>query len=307
MKEKLKKYGITSFIICILFMSIILIYKITNNEEDAKLINTVVFSQVSYKYSDNSNFYISIELMDINDVAELSKLSDNIVIAECIGISIFNDYVNVYEFKISDQIKGEINTETFDLYINANDANYNIGDTHIMLLGRFDSELYPRTVFTPMSLIINITQMTVSDEYYGKLSKEIRGKSLDVVEKFIYDISKANLPDTLPLEIKDYSDSIDDLVNSSEVIAYITITDIENNNAAASTATIVFNEFFKGKCDVDWMFVPADTKQGDYLVFLCQREENWYRLTTRYDSILSVDESDKIDEYIESIKDVLDV
>lgn len=239
-------------------------------------------------------------LFRINTLGELVENADNIIIGKMLSSELIDNMgTRRYEFLVIRELKGAVSTKTIDVY--ANDGTYEEGNKYLLFLESDNIEIYPRTIYVSVSqeVVINLSKKSIEGETKSLLAKNL-GKKLIDENDFISTITK--LPQNKIFKhvvkpVKEKSKDKKERVQNANTVILITPTAINFENKNAKIVKFNLEKVFKGKINQNQPFaLPASVELGKkYLVFLNIDEDGTYKLSTREDSVVEVNETSDLD------------
>lgn len=222
--------------------------------------------------------------VDLTTLDNVVFYSENIVSGEVISNQEASQNQYKTTFKVNENIKGNIESGDIDIYSPIGTLEQ--GKRYILFLTSFDSSLYPRVFYTPVTydLVIELNEEKVKDNEKYK----IENKTIKEVTKIIKDSNgfKNN--------ISKKEDSKHSLVDSNEIyeasdnVTKIRINELLGQSKEACIAKIEVIENLKGELLTDTLILPSNINlESEYTVYLVKSEDGTYTLTSRENSIVN--------------------
>lgn len=256
----MKKNFIITILFCILGLSSYIGYNFVMSN-DTHLLDKNIIQPVSEGHSIDS----------IDNLDKILSYSTNIVKAQLLSQKDFDGFVNVYTFSLDEDYTNNTSKEInmYDVY----NERYIVGHSYYLFLESSNSALYPHTIYTTVKddLIIDATLgQTIEDVFgYGAAQMFVSENKLDITNVLNNNIVGTKVcADTITISDET---NISSIVNESDVVAIIQISDEEMINQYASTYTVDLVDTLKGSENAvgQYMILPPNMDVNThYYVFL---------------------------------------
>lgn len=213
---------------------------------------------------------------------------------------------NHYNFIIEDSLIGEIDKNEIIVH-----GNYDIGSSYILFLSVVSSTARPYDIYVPDDHFIFkvsggeimrlINHWPLLEEYIAPFENEVYNNKNNFIKLF-----KENKTNIQNKRIEKANNEITDygvLYENSDIVFEIKISSKEIVNQELCNPIYSIAKTYKGNAKNIRFFLPKDVEvEKSYLIFLKNADENYYRLTTRNNSIFEVNSH----KYSEVVKLIID-
>ena len=225
-------------------------------------------------------------LSEFRDLEGVIMISDNIVIGTVTDEEQFSESTYKYTFTVSDELKGNVEAESIDVY-----EFYGVmekGKEYLLFLGSWESELYPRPVYTSNnkdSLIkVNRNNLIGGEQLVGKKKK-------DELIEYIKNSKEVNVFSEKEDAVIEKAKDLAELISLSDQIIHLVPKEIIAENMYVKVVSVEVIKTFKGGIGNPVLNLPADiVLENEYIVFL--RGDKSLRLATREGSVVSKDDEE---------------
>lgn len=228
------------------------------------------------------------EIKDLNDVV---KLSDNIVIGKVLDEKKYNDSNTYkYTFLVENELKGKVESEEIDVYEAY--GRLKKDKEYILFLAFWEDELYPKPVYTSVykDFIVEINQNNLigEEELVGQKTKD---EFINAIKKssYVKSVTINNVNNKIVIE---KANDLEHLISLSDNIIQIVPKTLQEENIYVKAVEVEVLNTLKGTIKPGNLFLvlPADINLGnEYIVFLKDKENGVYGITTREGSVVSKD------------------
>lgn len=245
---------------------------------------------------DQDRIYILSE--EINDLDELIRISDRIVVGTVTDEEQFSEGPSYkFTFSVSDELKGNVEAESIDVYEFHDD--FKKGKEYLLFLSFWESELYPRPVYTSHnkdSLIeVKRNKLIGGEKYVGKKKK-------DEMIQYIKNSKEVNVFSKKEDAVIEKANNLAELISLSNQIIHLVPQEIILENIYVKNVNAKVIQTLKGSYEKEILSLnlPATIDlDKEYIVFL--KEDG--SLATREGSIVYKDNKALWQEILDEFAD----
>lgn len=272
-----RKFFIIIPVACILFVGSLILHNFNNKSATANNSDNIVLS-----YSES--------VVQFENVNDLVKYADNVIIGSIIEDNEFSKMTREYTFLVEDELKGSVNSTRIKVY-ETNDT-LSLGNKYILFLESSESEYFPETSYTSVDkdAIIKID----GKELVCEKSELIEdSKNIDDFIQKVKISPNLNYQREKPKNTNALSTKGDvDVFTQSDCVYQIIPKTITYENKYIKSVKVEFIKSYKGEFNEDSeIILPSDIEIGDeYIVFL-KEKGNTLTITTKNESVLRKDDT----------------
>jgi len=225
---------------------------------------------------------------------DLIKDSTYVVVGSITNKEEIGKWSERYTMSVEASYLNELFIEEIDVYEAKNTLQ--VGKKYILFLEAKESEFYPRTIFTS---IVKDSVLEIEEDYIQKANK-YTGEKMVVkeLENFLKKQGKHSEKVKDDKKVIDKHDSNEALINSSDVIIEVSVTNVKEFNKFVSHYEVEVKNEYKGSIgDIKKLTLPTGIdEEGEVVLFLKEIGKQNYTIAARKDCVISKDDSERWNE-----------
>lgn len=269
-----------SFNISILILLLVFIITRCEANQNAQAAATEHLQQLPMPFTEGQS------LIDLENLDDLLKLSDNIIIGDIIDEADFNGTTSKYTVQVKEAFKGPLEVgASIDVYHSTKGLSKN--RSLILFLEYFESEYYPRPIYSTIGE--NLVLAMDGDKVFGNNHIYKAFNKTDDLLNYIKKSAQNSAIKTNTYMVKDKAKDAKELIEVSEFIVKLVPEEIVLEGKQASSYKVRTIKVYQGEFNSPTLNLPSNVVIGkEYIVFLKQRV-GALTLSTRQDSLLASD------------------
>jgi len=223
-------------------------------------------------------------VVDLSDLNDYVYYSHNILMGQVVSNEDIGLNVHKSTFEVIENIKGDVKSKDIDVYETM--GTLEKGKNYILCLTSFDSPIYPRMVYTAVTMG-SIFEYS-GDRVKGSETCGIKNRGL---EEFIEIIKESDGYHHIveKKNIRTYTlEDPDDIFEASDCIVHIKVLDVYGQSKISAMVEIEVIDNLKGVFTDTVLILPSEVKvESEYLVYLVKLYDGSYTLTSRKNSLIT--------------------